>query len=70
MNIMKNMEAVFVVAMALAVPASYLVDGVPEAQARSYSVDAAQVASGDKMAVVTVSAKRLSAEEKAAGSRG
>ena len=29
MNIMKNMEAVFVVAMALAVPGSYLVDGIP-----------------------------------------
>lgn len=70
MNIMKNMEAVFVVAMALAVPGSYLLDGIPQAQARTYSADAAQVASGDKVAVVTVSAKRLSAEEKADGSRG
>ena len=70
MNIMKNMEVVFVAAMALAVPGSSLVDGIPEAQARSYSADAAQVASGDKMAVVKVSAKRLGAEEKADGSRG
>ncbi len=70
MNIMKNMEAVFVVAMALAVPGSYLLDGIPQAQARTYIADAAQVASGDKVAVVTVSAKRLSAEEKADGSRG
>ena len=44
---------------------------VPEAQARNYSADAAMVASGAKMAVVTVSAKRLSSEEKqAAGARG
>lgn len=70
MNIMKNMEAVFVVAMALAVPGSYLLDGIPQAQARTYTADAAQVASGDKVAVVKVSAKRLSAEEKADGSRG
>jgi len=70
MNIMKNMEAVFVVAMALAVPGSYLLDGIPQAQARTYTSDTAQVASGDKVAVVTVSVKRLSAEEKADGSRG
>lgn len=70
MNIIKNMEAVFVVAMALAVPGSYLLDGIPEAQARTYTADVAQIASGDKVAVVTVSAKRLSAEDKADGSRG
>jgi hypothetical protein len=70
MNIIKHMEAVFVVTMALAVPGSYLLDGIPEAQARTYTPDAAQVASGAKMAVVTVSAKRLSAEELADGSRG
>ncbi|MCD2516454.1 hypothetical protein LQ564_09035 [Massilia sp. G4R7] len=70
MNIIKNMEAVFVVAMALAVPGSYLLDGIPQARARTYTADAAQIASGDKVAVVTVSAKRLSAEDKADGSRG
>lgn len=71
MNIMKHMEAVFVVAISLAVSGSYLLDSIPEAQARAYSTDSAMVASGDKMAVVTVSAKRLSDEEKlAAGSRG
>ena len=71
MNLMKHMEAVFVVAMTLAVSGSYLLDTIPEAHARSYSADAAMVASGDKVAVVTVSAKRLSTEEKqAAGSRG
>ncbi len=71
MNVMKHMEAVFVVAMSLAVSGSYLLDAVPEAQARSYGADAAMVASGDKMATVTVSAKRLSTEEKqGAGARG
>ena len=71
MNVMKHMEAVFVVAMSLAVSGSYLLDAIPEAQARSYSADAAMVASGGRMATVTVSAKRLSAEEKqATGARG
>ena len=46
-------------------------EAIPEAQARNYSADTAMVASGDKVAVVTVSAKRLSSEEKqAAGDRG
>ncbi|MGI4718955.1 MAG: hypothetical protein ACRYGO_03710 [Janthinobacterium lividum] len=70
MNIMKHMEAVFIVAMGVAVSGSYLIDSIPEAQARPYTADAAQVASGVRMAVVTVTAKRLSPEEKAAGSRG
>jgi len=57
--------------MSLAVSGSYLLDAIPEAQARNYSPDPAMVASGGKMAVVTVTAKRLSAEEKAAaGARG
>lgn len=71
MNVMKHMEAVFVVAISLAVSSSYLLDSIPEVQARSYAADTALVASGDKMAVVTVTAKRLTDEEKqAAGSRG
>ncbi|MFC0251662.1 hypothetical protein [Massilia consociata] len=71
MNIMKHMEAVFVVALSLTLGGSYLLDAVPEAHARTYNADPALVASGDKMAVVTVTAKRLSGEEKqAAGSRG
>lgn len=64
MNLIKHMEAVFVVALSLAVSGSYLLDAIPEAHARSYSADAAMVAGDDKVAVVTVSAKRLSAEEK------
>ena len=71
MNLMKHMEAVFIVAMSVAVSGSYLLDAIPEAHARNYSADAAMVASGDKVAVVTVSAKRLSAQEKHTdGARG
>ena len=71
MNVMKHMEAVFVTAICLAVSGSYLLDSIPQAQARSYTADTALVASGDKVAVVTVTAKRLTDEEKqAAGSRG
>ena len=71
MNLMKHMEAVFVAVVALSVSGSYLLDAIPSAHARTYTADAAQVASGDKMAVVTVTAKRLGGEEKqAAGSRG
>ncbi len=71
MNVMKHMEAVFVVAMSLAVSGSYLLDAIPEAQARNYSADSAMVGSTDKIAVVKVTAKRLTAEEKLAdGARG
>lgn len=71
MSIMKHMEAVFVVTLGVAVSGSYLLDAVPEAHARSYALDTSMVASGDRMAVVTVSAKRLSSEEKRQeGSRG
>jgi len=70
MNVMKHMEAVFVVAIALAVSGSALLDSIPEAQARVHQADAARIASGSKMAVVTVTAKRLGADDKAAGSRG
>jgi len=67
MNLMKHMEAVFIVAMSLAVSGSYLLDRIPQAHARTNGTDAAMVAGGDKVAVVTVSAKRLSDEEKRAG---
>jgi hypothetical protein len=71
MNLIKHMEAVFVVAISLAVSGSYLLDVIPEAHARSYSADSAMVASDGKVAVVTVSAKRLTQEEKQAiGARG
>ena len=65
MNILKHMEAVFLFTAAMAVPASYLGAAIPEAQARPYGADPAAVASSGKVAVVTVTARRLTAVEKA-----
>jgi hypothetical protein len=58
MNVLKHMEAIFIAAALVAVPAGYLAR-IPDAHANSYSASDAAIASGDKMAVVTVSAKRL-----------
>ena len=63
MNVLKHMEAIFIAAALVAVPAGYLAK-IPDAHASSYNVSDAAVASGDKMAVVKVSAKRLGAAEK------
>lgn len=63
MNVLKHMEAIFIAAALVAVPAGYLAK-IPDAHADNYSIDSAAIASGDKMAVVTVSAKRLDAAEK------
>lgn len=65
MNTLKHMEAVFLVTAAMAVSASYLDGAIPEAQARAYGANPAAIATSGKVAVVTVTAKRLSAEEKA-----
>ena len=63
MNVLKNMEAVFLVALALASVTSYASAAIPEARA----AHAAQisVAGEAKIAVVKVSAKRMTAAEKA-----
>ena len=63
MNIIKNMEAIFVVTLGLAGSATYLLDTLPQAQAKA-PVLSASVATPTKLAVVTVSAKRMSAAEK------
>lgn len=63
MNVLKHMEAIFIAAALVAVPAGYLAKA-PAAHANSYAVDSTAIASGAKMAVVTVSAKRLDAAEK------
>lgn len=63
MNVLKHMEAVFIAAALVAVPAGYMAK-VPSANADSYSARNAAIASGAKMAVVTVSAKRLDAAGK------
>jgi hypothetical protein len=63
MNVLKNFEAVFVVALGVALSATNLVGAreavVPAAQTISNSV-----ATPSKMAVVAVPAKRMSAIEK------
>ncbi|WP_020653225.1 hypothetical protein [Massilia niastensis] len=70
MNILKHMEAVFIVAATMAVSASTLDGAIPEAHARPYSASADAIATSGKTAVVTVTARRLTADEKAAaGSR-
>jgi hypothetical protein len=64
MNILKNMEAVFLVSLAIAGPASVVLDSIPEANARS--VPEALVATGQAIPVVVVSARRMTDAEKRA----
>ena len=59
MNVLKNMEAAFVATVALAVSSLLMSDSIPVANAQPV------VTSGSHaMAVVVVTAKRMSAEEK------
>lgn len=62
MNILKNMEAIFLVSLAIAGPASVLVDMLPVANASRTPV--AAVASQQAIPVVVVSARRMTDEEK------
>lgn len=62
MNILKHMEAVFVATVALAVSGSYALDALPEAHAKA---PLSASAYAPTVAVVTVSAKRMTVEEKA-----
>jgi len=68
MNILKHMEATFIVAALVAVPASYLGGGIAEADARADQhttlAYGAAVATSGKMATVVVSARRPDASEK------
>jgi len=63
MNVLKNMEIIFTVTLALACSAAY-VSTLPEAQARGDTQTAVQTASA--MPTVVVSAKRLTPAEKRA----
>ncbi len=63
MNIAKNMEAIFIVAVALVSGTGFATAG---AQQRIDPPAAVQLADQDGMTVVNVTAKRLSAAEKAA----
>ena len=59
MNILNNMEAVFVATAALAVSAMFMPDPIQAAHAQPVVTSASKT-----MAVVVVKAKRMSAEEK------
>ena len=63
MNIAKNMEAIFVAAIVIAGATTFATAAVPAA---TVSAPVAAKAETTKMPVVTVSAKRLTAAEKAA----
>jgi hypothetical protein len=63
MNIAKNMEAIFVAAIVIASATTFATAAVPATRA---TAPVAAKAEASKMQVVTVSAKRLTAAEKAA----
>lgn len=65
MNIAKNMEAIFIATVALAGVASFATAAVPATVAAPAPVTVT-VAKAAPMQVVTITAKRLSAAEKAA----
>lgn len=62
MNILKHMEAVFVAAAVLAVSGAHLVDSLPSAHARAPVATSTET---KPTAVVVVTAKRMTAKEKA-----
>ena len=64
MNLVKHMEAVFVVALAAAGSASYFTDALPPAHASRAVIQDSSIATETKMAVVVVKGKRLSPAEK------
>lgn len=64
MNVLKNFEAVFVVALGAAVAASSLLPASDPPAAPSSQTISASVATPSRMAVVTVAGKRMSAVEK------
>jgi hypothetical protein len=65
MNVLKNMEIIFVAAASLAVATSYATASTPVIEVPAAAV-ATVAAAPAKMPVVVVAAKRLTAAEKAA----
>ena len=65
MNLIKNMEFVFVTALAVAGFASYATADVRTAPAATPAAIAAQIGTSDQIATVVVRTKRLTAAEKA-----
>lgn len=67
MNVLKNMEIIFVAAASLAVATSYATASTPVIEVPAAAAAVATVAAAPaKMPVVVVAAKRLTAAEKAA----
>ncbi|MBC7686459.1 MAG: hypothetical protein H7176_14685 [Bdellovibrionales bacterium] len=64
MSIVKNMEVVFVAALVLAGFTTYAMADVRPAPPTAAKI-AAQISTGDKVATVIVTTKRLTASEKA-----
>jgi hypothetical protein len=64
MNVLKHMEAIFIITLAIAGSASVVAEVLPEAKAHEVNFAMNAVASPNKMAVVTVTAKRMNAAEK------
>lgn len=62
-NVLKHMEAVFVVTVAIFGAGAFVSENLPEANARPYSAPAASTAEAP-MTVVYVTAKRLTPEQK------
>jgi hypothetical protein len=65
MNIHKHMEVVFVATLAVIGVGSYIVDSLPEAQAKPSLPAARDIATPDSMAVVIVHAPRAGAQARA-----
>lgn len=62
MNVLKHMEAIFLVSLAVAGPVTVALDAIPDAQARP--AVAAVAAPSGPMPVVVISAKRMTEAQK------
>jgi hypothetical protein len=63
-NILKHMEAVFVVTVAVLGSAAFVTENLPEANARTYAAAVSAPAAEAPIAVVYVTAKRMTPEQK------
>ena len=64
MNVIKHMEAAFLVTLGVACTAGVAVDAIPSAQARAVAPAAVAVTAPSTIPVVRVSAKRMSTIDK------
>lgn len=64
MNVLKHMEAVFVIALAAAGATGFVANAMPPAAAQAATLQFASAATPSKMSTVIVTAKRLTPAEK------